>query len=1033
MNLQKIAKLLTVFALIGTLAQGIAVAQTSTVFTHTFPRIEVPGMELAIANINTTSASVLVNFFNSDGTLAASSRFSLAAGSQAVFNDSSMPVGSFTGAAVVESATQLSVTASVNRSGTLENMPPSASSMELVIPFVRGGFSANTNVTVFNPSQQTAQVAVVLARSNGTLVTGASLTMGPGQSSDISLNSLPVSLESVTHILIRSLGSVFSNNKAVFAVATIKNFDAGNGLVRGDAAVVQGVPVGNLTSSARVPAFIRGFGFFTQLQVVNVSTLPQSVTISAFSTSDAALPAARNTITVSIPANGSFSGDVAALFDFYDQASGSIFVSGSAALSVVAVIGNDNNPSLAVLDQVEPGAANLAFQFRLVSRQSFYGLSLMNSNSADVGVTISFITNSGSTISRTQITLPARSHMIKTLSDLLPEAEGSGFLFVSSDLPLHARAVEGSTDGAVLSSLRFSPVTSGFRPNPQNRFLAVGTATVAGVPIPGATIRLVGPVSTSILTDAVGAFVFRDIPPGSYTLSIQMVGITFTPASISFSITNENSRGHNFVGTIVGSTLTSLVPNSVLVGSPNSILMTAKGGPFLSTSEIVFEGVVIPTTYVNETTLTAVIPASALQAARQIPVQVRNRIGQSFSPTGSLIFSVGNPAPAVTGVTGIPIEIVVGHPGFSVTLTGIGFNEGGTVEVDGVARPYIFINSTQVRAFVGPADLAIGRIAKLTATNPIPTVGPSNATNITVLNPVAGLLSISPNSTTTKLEPNSPGLQLTVDGFSFKPGATITVQGFPPLNTIFVNSTRLIADIPRQALEVGGSFQVSVLNPPPTLGISEVQPLLVYNLIPQLSSIDVGALTFQSGPTESETKPISSVIVLHGSNFGKSNAVLWYQPTGPWPSCNGEDGVPSTLPATRISSTEIVTVAPIKCTGTFRIYVSSNQLEPGGGTSQVLSFTVTDPPQGLIPALTSLAPASTQRGVPLRLRINGENFLGGALVNFGTAILVPNSISTTAITVDIPAYLVQESGIVPVTVTNPGLGGTSTRLLFFVN
>jgi hypothetical protein len=129
----------------------------------------------------------------------------------------------------------------------------------------------------------------------------------------------------------------------------------------------------------------------------------------------------------------------------------------------------------------------------------------------------------------------------------------------------------------------------------------------------------------------------------------------------------------------------------------------------------------------------------------------------------------------------------------------------------------------------------------------------------------------------------------------------------------------------------------------------------------------------------------------------------------------------------------MVVVAPIKCTGTYRIYVSSNQAEPGGGVSDILSFTVTDPPVGAVPMLASLFPTSVPRGVGFTMRITGTNFLGGALVNFGTAILVPSAVTSTTVVVTVPAYLVQESGIIPVSVTNPGLGGTSTRLLFIVN
>src|SRR5262249_17449200 len=154
-----------------------------------------------------------------------------------------------------------------------------------------------------------------------------------------------------------------------------------------------------------------------------------------------------------------------------------------------------------------------------------------------------------------------------------------GTLFLSSSVSVQIAAIEGANDGSVLSPLAVTPITTGFTPQTQQRYLAVGTATTAGEPIPGATVVLSGPASGVQTTDTVGAFVFRDIPPGTYTVSIQLAGVTFTPSSTNFTVTNQNVRNINFNGSIVGLTLTSVTPNSVLAGAGN-LQITAKGGPF---------------------------------------------------------------------------------------------------------------------------------------------------------------------------------------------------------------------------------------------------------------------------------------------------------------------------------------------------------------------------------------------------------------------------------------------------------------------
>lgn len=757
--------------------------------------------------------------------------------------------------------------------------------------------------------------------------------------------------------------------------------------------------------------------------------------LTALASDGAVIPAASNPVTVSIPARGSFSQNVVGLSNLQAETVGFVSITGGDLFTAVGLVGLEGSPNLAVIDPAGPAATTFAFQLRSLSRNSFSSVTFLNSGSVDSGVSLTFVTNQGSTVSRALLTVPAGNQMTRTLADILPEAEGTGFIYVTSSSPIQAAAIEGSTDGSVLSRLPALFVSTSFNPRPQDRFLAVGTARVAGVPIPGGTVRLTGPLLATRITDSVGAFLFKDIPAGNYTVSIQMPGVTFAPSSANFAITDQNQRDINFEGAITAPMLTSVTPPSILVGTPADLQVTARGGPFIPTSEIVFDGAAIPTTFVDQNTFTGVVSASLFTLAREASILVRNRVGPTFAPSGPLPFVIGNPAPVITRLDGVPAQIIAGYPGFTVTVNGTGFNEGGTVQFNGVSRPYDFESPTRVRAFISPEDLAVGRIASLTATNPQPTIGTSNSTSVTVFNPVAGLLSITPNLTEIKIEPNSTGLRIVVDGFLFKPGATVQIGGFPALNSTYVSETRLIADIPSSVLLFGGSFPVTVLNPPPNLGSSEVQPLTVQNLVPQLTSIDTGqALTFSPGLSEGTTVPVKYIGVLHGSNFGQRYAVAMLEPLGPWPSCNPLDGVPTALSPQVISSTESVVTMNIKCRGNFSIYVSSPQDEPGGGISQSIAFTVVAAVAGPVPVLLSLAPPSITARTAFTLTINGSNFLPGALVNFGAAILtpIPSDITATSIRVQVPAFYV-EKGIIPVTVTNPGTGGTSTRLLFNVN
>ena len=1033
--MSKILRLLFVVGVIAAFSAG-ALAQTAGGgLSYTFPGIESPGMELVISNINIIDAVVRVTFFNTDGTTARSLRLTIAAGTQTIVDDTNSSLGLFAGTALVESQTPVSVTATVNRGVELDAVDDAPAASELIIPFVRAGTNANTTLSIFNPNVQTNEVLVMLGTANGTLLNGSRFTLSSKETRFWSLNeaSHPVAeLNAVTHVVLRSLDSVLTSGRTVSAVAGVRQLTTGAGVVHDDVGLVQGVPIGGLSSTALLPLFVQGFGYFTQMQVVNTSDVSQAITLTARSENGAVIPTGRNPLTVSVPAHGSFSGDVLDVFNLTTEMIGSILITGSNQLTAAALLGGDKSRSLTAIGPAGPVVHRFAFQYRSISRSFFSGLTFYNPSSAEATVSLTFVSNDGSTVSLALLTVPPGNQVTRTLSDVLPEASGSGFIFASSPIPIHASAIEGSSDASVLSQLPSSTVSTGFNPKEQDRFLAVGTARVLGEPVPGATVRLSGPVLGTQITDSVGAFVFRDIPPGAYTVTIQMPGITFATSTASFIITNENRRDINFNGTIVSLTLTSVTPASALTGS-RTLQITARGGPFIPSSEIVFDGGVIPTTFVDDRTLTGTISTELLRLSRVASVLVRNRVGGSSAPSQTLTFSIGGPPPVITALEGVPGQIIAGYPGFTVTVNGTGFIEGGTILFNGVPRAYVWDSSTRVRAFIGPDDLAIGRIAPLQAMNPLPTVGPSNSINVTVFNPVAGLTSISPSITALKIEPNSTGLQLVVNGFLFKPGATVQVQGFPALTSTFISATQLVANIPPQALEVGGSFPVTVANPAPNLGSSEVLPLIVENLQPQLTGIELGPLTFSPGLTEETTQAVNFVGVLHGSNFGKQYTVVMKAPSGPWPSCNQPDK--QSLSGQVISSTQIVVTIPIKCTGDFFVYVSSPQNQPGGGVSDPVPFAVNAPFGGASPSMSLLSPPSIARGNAFTLSIDGSNFAPGALVNFGTAILTPNAsdITPTRILVSVPSFYVQDRGIIPVTVTNPGIGGTSPRLLFSVN
>lgn len=78
------------------------------------------------------------------------------------------------------------------------------------------------------------------------------------------------------------------------------------------------------------------------------------------------------------------------------------------------------------------------------------------------------------------------------------------------------------------------------------------TFTVSGTVTPkaagaGVAMLLTGPTGATATTDASGNYSFPDLPNGTYTITPNKPGVTFTPASLSEAVNGANKTGANFV------------------------------------------------------------------------------------------------------------------------------------------------------------------------------------------------------------------------------------------------------------------------------------------------------------------------------------------------------------------------------------------------------------------------------------------------------------------------------------------------------
>ena len=99
-------------------------------------------------------------------------------------------------------------------------------------------------------------------------------------------------------------------------------------------------------------------------------------------------------------------------------------------------------------------------------------------------------------------------------------------------------------------------------PTPQPTFSVKGRITNSDGSPPLAQMKLTGTVTAFPSMDANGNFEFVNLPAGDYTLTPIDIFHTFEPASRSFTITNANITGQDFVGTFFQPTITGHVKDN---------------------------------------------------------------------------------------------------------------------------------------------------------------------------------------------------------------------------------------------------------------------------------------------------------------------------------------------------------------------------------------------------------------------------------------------------------------------------------------
>ncbi|GAB2717915.1 hypothetical protein GCM10011495_34080 [Hymenobacter frigidus] len=495
-----------------------------------------------------------------------------------------------------------------------------------------------------------------------------------------------------------------------------------------------------------------------------------------------------------------------------------------------------------------------------------------------------------------------------------------------------------------------------------------GTVTTAATPVPTITsfTPTSGPVGTTVtvtgtdFTGATGATLNGLAVANFMVMSATSVMFDVPTGATSGTITVTTPGGTaTSTGTFTVSppvaipTITSITPNAQVAGGP-AVTITIAGTGFTPASTVNFNGASYAQTSSTATSLVVTIPASAVATAGSYAVTVTTTAGTSNINT----FTVSNPSTA-GAFENFETGTKASYAAASVTLASGTWTFSDALLGNSFSDRFNGLKSARIRAGFIRMDFD-----KTTGAGTI------------IVN--AALYGIDTGA--------SFILEKSTDGgvtFTTVPGAPATLTNTLTPYTFTVNQA--------------GNVRFRITNTLATTARISIDDISISNFtaptnpVPTITSITPNTAVVGSSPT----------VTLIGTGFTAASVV-------------NVDGAP--IPSTFVSATQLTGTVPAGApAGVYSVTVVNPT--PGGGTSNAVTFTLTNP----VPTITSFTPTSGGPGTTVT--ITGTNLLGATAIRIGT-FNVPNYtvVSATSITFVVPNGTGSLSGTIAVVTP----GGTAT-------
>ncbi len=535
-----------------------------------------------------------------------------------------------------------------------------------------------------------------------------------------------------------------------------------------------------------------------------------------------------------------------------------------------------------------------------------------------------------------------------------------------------------------------------------------------------------------------GGTALTTLPGGTSTSVSATVSTALVASAGPVSVTVVNPGGSTSVAstfTITAAAISNLVPSSVVAGSAGFTL-AVNGSGFTSASQVMFGGTALTTTFLNASSVTAAVPASAVAFPGAVSVTVVT--GSTIPPP--LSFTV-TPNPNPTPTIAPPLQsslLTASSPTLGNAITSGTKLTGFLLYING------YFNAGFNHTVVWQ-NTSTNISTTFTTTSGIVSVGPTQIVVSVPLAlfgaPVSGPVTV--NVTVTEQEPVSSPPAASVSNaapFVINPPLAATPKTFPAGSV----GTAYSQPLPYTGGTSPFTSSLSSGTLPPGLSLSSAAGPLAgtpttsgdyafsIGIADAWGSTVTSADTLQVAALPTITPPIipASAVAGTGPLQITVNGTNFLVPSLPAAGSVAEWVVsgssPVALTTVVASTTQLTATIPASLLQT-PVAASIVVVQPNGLTSSAVSFPV------LAPAITTLSPFSITAGsAAFTLTVTGTSFLSGAQIVFGGTPLTTTFVSGTSLTAQVLAPQIAIPGAVSLTVVNPG-SISSAPAIFTVN